>query len=102
MQPKQNENNDHPPTRASQHSLKKHAGSSGGGTTEHIVYADHSGGHGGDGYRRNTFRSMGPQFAGAVAAGGVSSAEPTSAFPYAYEASEELRDRDIRYMDAFE
>lgn len=65
-----------------QSSLKKHV-STGGGTTEHIVYADHSSGH--DGYRRNTFRSMG-QYA----------ADPP---PYPYEASEELRDRDIRMAD---
>lgn len=69
-------------TKTVQSSLKKHV-TSGGGTTEHIVYADHSGGH--EGYRRNTFRSMG-QYA----------ADPP---PYPYEASEELRDRDIRMAD---
>lgn len=62
-------------------------GSSSTGTTEHIVYADHAGGHS-DAYRRNTFRSMG-QYA---------AAEP----PYPYEASDELKDRDIRLLNGLQ
>lgn len=69
-----------------QASLKKHVSTPSSGTTEHIVYADHPGGHS-DGYRRNTFRSMGQY---AVPA------------PYPYEVNEELKDRDIRYLDALQ
>lgn len=51
------------------------------------MYADHAGGHS-DAYRRNTFRSMG-QYA---------AAEP----PYPYEASDELKDRDIRLLNGLQ
>lgn len=70
----------------SKSSFKKHIIATGTGTTEHIVYADHAVGQA-DAYRRNTFRSMGQL--------GV-----VTPSPYPYEASDELRDRDIRFVDA--